>query len=368
MKKSVGALLPVGLKLMFRLGYRDQAFQRNMSFVSAAVVAFLFATFLSSCSPKAGTTDPLPSWNNTDIKQSIIEFGNKAVNVIPEEDRIAVFDMDGTILCERPLWLEMNAAVNGLNLQLAKDPSLIQYTEYQFAQKLAINPTDTTVTNHWSSPINYIDSMQLKAFAGSDDESYIEQTRKYLTENQTKDPRFKMSYAEQFYQPMLELLNFLKTKKFSIYIVSGSYQGLIWSVCPQVINFERVHLIGSRQIMSTQYDPANKKTRFVIQKGIYLPENDKDGKSLNIYSHIGKVPVFAFGNSMGDFGMFHLVSTSKYPHAVYLLNHDDASREYAYPPYFNPADSAWEQVMNVNGWKKADMSKEFKRIWMHSKK
>jgi hypothetical protein len=74
------------------------------------------------------------------------------------------------------------------------------------------------------------------------------------------------------------------------------------------------------QILTPVYRPADKKTMFVISKGILLPKDDNNGKRMNIYSHIGKVPVFAFGNSTGDFGMLHLTSTSKYPNAEYLLN------------------------------------------------
>jgi hypothetical protein len=325
-----------------------------LSFCLLALLAFTY-----SCKQ----SDPLPSWNDTSIKKSILQFISNDVKSIPVEDRIAVFDMDGTIACETPLWFEMYAAVNGLNQQSAKNPDLLKYPEYQYAQKLAVNPFDTSVTNHWvSSQGNYIDSMVWKAYAGVDHEAYVDSARQYLTK--TKDPKYGMPLAKMFYQPMVELIQLLKDNQFKVYVVSGSMQGVIWSVCPQTIGLERMNLIGTRQIQVPSYNPAQKHTSFIIQKGIFPPKDDNNGKSLNIYSHIGKVPVFAFGNTNGDFGMFHLTATSKYPHVEYLLNHDDSTREYAYPPYHGTPVPNWQDSLKANGWKQVNMKEEFKTVWI----
>lgn len=316
-------------------------------------------TFAYSCSQ----SDQLPSWNNTPIKKSILQFINTDSKNIPVEDRIAVFDMDGTIACETPLWFEMYVAVNGLNQQSTANTSLLKYPEYQYAKKLAINPADTSVTNHWaSSQGNYIDSMIWKAYAGVDHEAYVDSARKYLDRTQNGD--YKIPLSKLFYQPMVELIQLLKENQFKVYIVSGSMQGLIWSVCPQTIGFERLNLIGTRQELTASYKPASKQAIFTIQKGITAPKDDNNGKSLNIYSHIGKIPVFAFGNTTGDFGMFHLTATSKYPHVEYLLNHDDAKREYVYPPYHGKAVPNWQDSLKANGWMLANMKEEFKTVWI----
>lgn len=129
---------------------------------------------------------------------------------------------------------------------------------------------------------------------------------------------------------------------------------------------DRQHLIGTVQKDTAIYDPAGKKTKFVIQRGIYQPKNDKDGKSQNIYTRLGKVPVFAFGNTISDFGMFRLTSTSSHPHACYLLNHDDSIREYSYLPWHGAPDSTWQQTMQLNGWNTVNMSTEFKQVWPFS--
>ncbi|MCX6303773.1 MAG: haloacid dehalogenase-like hydrolase [Bacteroidetes bacterium] len=323
---------------------------------------FSFLCF-SSFSQAKHNNDPLPSWNDTPVKKSILDYISKAVKEIPVADRIAVFDMDGTLTCETPLWFEMYAAVNGLNRQSAKNPGLLNQPEYQFARKLAKNQADTSVLNHWVSPsVNYVDSMVWKAYEGIDHEAYVDSARSFLS--RTADQKYHIPLARMFYQPMVELVKYLKENQFSVYVVSGSVQGVVWSVCPQTIALDRSHLIGTRQMMVPVYDPGQKKTMFLIGKGIFPPKNDKNGKSLNIYSQIGKVPVFVFGNTTGDFGMFHMASTSKYPHAEFLLNHDDATREYAYPPYHGSPVPAWKDSLTVNKWKQVDMSAEFKTVWM----
>lgn len=332
--------------------------KKNQLLFFASIFSFLF---FFSCK-QGQQKDPLLSWNDTPIKTSILNYVSKAVKEIPVEDRIAVFDMDGTIACETPLWFEMYAAVYGLNQQSSKNPGLLKYPEYQFARKLAKNPADTSVLNHWATPINYIDSMVWKAYEGIDHETYVNSARSYLIN--TKDPKFNLPLSKLFYQPMLELIQYLKAAQFTVYVVSGSVQGVIWSVCPQTLELNRSNLIGTRQILSPMYKPSEEKTYFIIKKGISIPKDDNNGKSLNIYSHIGKVPVFAFGNTNGDFGMFHLTSTSKYPHAEYLLNHNDSIREYAYPPYHGAPVPHWKDSLLVNKWNLVNMKQAFKKVWM----
>lgn len=331
-----------------------------------SLTMFLATMFLFSCHPKSvDPIDPLPSWNQTEIKQQLTDYISVKAANIPEEDRIAVFDMDGTISCETPLWFEMAVAVQGMVDQLENDSSLIQYREYQYAKKLSENPADTTVLNHWVvNGINYLDSIILKSYYQMDHELYIQYASNYLT--RVEAPKYGLVYADMFYQPMLELIEYLKANKFQIYIVSGSIQGVVWSICPQTIGFDRQHLIGTSQVLSPVYS-KDKEASFIIEKSIYQPKNDGDGKSKNIYTRLGKVPVMAVGNTTGDFGMFHLVSTSKYPHLAMMINHDDGEREYIYEPYHGTAVPNWQDSLRINNWLQADMSKEFKTMWKTKK-
>ena len=312
-----------------------------------------------SCTPQQETT-VLPSWNETPIKQQLVNYLDVEVQKIPVEDRVAVFDMDGTIACERPLWFEMKVAVQRM-VDLAKaDTTLNQLTEFQYAQKLAVDENDTTVLNHWFvDGNNYLDSIIMKAFDGVENEEYVSYANRFL--NKEKDSKYNITYADMFYQPMLELIAALQQKQFQIYIVSGSMQGLVWSVCPQNIGFDRQHLLGTRQAMEVSF-PKGGPVSYVLQKSVLKPKNNYYGKSINIYNHIGKTPVVAIGNTVGDFGMFHMASCSKYPHFVLMLNHDDAEREYAYPPFYE-GNPNWQDSLRINNWLQADMSKEFKVVW-----
>lgn len=312
-----------------------------------------------SCTPKAEQTF-LPSWNDTPVKQQLKNYIYTEVDKIPAEDRVAVFDMDGTIACERPLWFEMSVAIQRMLDLGREDASLKETTEYKYAEKLSVNPTDTTVLNHWVvDGRNYLDSLIINTFDGVENEDYVKYAHEFL--NKGKDKKYDMVYADMFYQPMLELIEELQRKQFQIYIVSGSLQGLVWSVCPQNIGFDRQHLLGSRLAMKVSF-PKEGPVSYVLQKQALKPRNNYYGKAINIYNHIGKIPVVAIGNTVGDFGMFHMASCSKYPHLSLMLNHDDDEREYAYPPFYS-GNPNWQDSIRINNWIRADMSKEFKVVW-----
>ena len=315
----------------------------------------LFIAILGSC--KNSKTDPLPSWNNTEMKAKLIDFVENIVPEIQVKDRLAVFDMDGTIACEQPLWFEMYCAVQGLCMKADKDTSLLQQTIYQYAVKLNKNPNDTSVTNNWG-PL--IDSMIHSAFAGWANEDYILFCENYLSK--AVNPDYQVILDKTFYPPMLEVLNFLKDNEFEIYIVSGSLQGLLWSVCPKAAGFDRAHLIGTHQRMDSVIYMSN-KTSFILKPEILQPNNNNDGKSQNIYSQTGKTPVFAFGNTTGDFGMFRLTSSNILPNISFLVNHDDSIREYKYEPWHGKGMPAWRDTMLHYGWNIVDMSTNFKVVF-----
>lgn len=325
-----------------------------MKFYSCFFIAAL-VILSTACSNKE--KDPLPSWRETPVKKQIIDFVENKVPGIPVKDRIAVFDLDGTIACETPLWLEMYAAVNGLFQQAQQDSTLLNDTIYKYAEKLEMNPKDTTVLNHWGPKI---DAMILNAFKGEDNEDYIKFCQKYFTE--AKQPDYHIPLNKTYYPPMKELISYLKEKQFDVYVVSGSLQGLLWSVCPELLGIDRAHLIGTRQAKEAIYHP-DKNTSFKLLPSLREPYNDKNGKTLNIYNRIGKTPVFAFGNTTGDFGMFRLTSTNPLPHIVFLLNHDDGEREYIYQPWHGEALPAWRDTMKVNNWNIVNMKENFKIVF-----
>ena len=320
-------------------------------------------TTIIALSTITACTEPnvLPSWNDTPLKAQIIDYVENAAQVIPVEDRIAVFDMDGTIACEQPLWFEMAVAVQKMVDKQEADPSLREITEYQYAVKLSENPRDTSVLNNWfTDGHNYLESILVNAFDGVESEEYIEYARNFLNSARVWNGK---KYSELFYQPMIELIDYLKEHEFDVYIVSGSTQGVVWSICPQEIGFDRKHLIGSK-LETTVSFKEGEKAQFILHNEFAKPKNNYYGKSVNIYNQIGKIPVIAIGNTVGDFGMFRLASSSPHPNFVMMLNHDDKERELAYPPYYTGEEVyQWEDSLKVHGWHKANMSEEFKVVW-----
>lgn len=324
-------------------------------FISFFLLISISFTLLNSCTQYK--KDPLPLWNETPQKAQIIHFIQNDVPNIPKEDRIAVFDMDGTLACEAPLWFEMYSAVQGLNLQIQKDSSLLKEPMYQYASALNKNPRDSSVFKVWGG---FIQKMIVNAFKGWDNEEYIHFTRSYMDTALNKD--YKIPLIQTFYPPMLELVSYLKDNGFDVYIVSGSLQGLIWSVAPQVTGLDRAHLIGTRQSMKPEYN-YGKKTKFILQPEIFTPSNNNDGKAIDIYTQLGKKPVFAFGNTTGDWGMFRLTSTNTLPNFCFMLNHDDANREYVYNPWHGRGMPGWKDTMAVYKWNIVSMKDNFKVVF-----
>ena len=304
--------------------------------------------------------DALPSWNNTPVKEKIINYMTNEVAKIPVENRIAVFDMDGTLVTERPLSIELVVSVQRMLDRAEKEPALRDCIEYEYAKRLSADIHDTLVHNNPFVDGKYVlQSLLMKAFEGAESEEYISYTNKCL--NTLKNTDYNMIYADMFYQPMLELVDLLKAYQFEVYIVSAAMQGIVWSICPQIIGADRDHLIGIRHAKEVTFKKGGPV--YTLKAEMVEPINNHIGKAINIYDHIGKIPVVAVGNTSSDFGMFHMASCNNYPNLSLMVNHDDDKREYAYSPS-HVQGMNWQDTLRINGWLQADMSKEFKDLWM----
>ena len=324
--------------------------------IITALTFIMVAMMVSGCKEK----DPLPSWNDTKIKEQIIYFVENKTPIIPVEDRIAVFDLDGTVACEKPFGLGLAACILKMADDAENNPRLLEDKAYEYSVRLKENPKDTSILNNWRKGENYRRQIGNKAFQNAENEEYVAYIGKALSEATAWHGK---KYSELFYKPVVELIDYLKAKKYDIYIVSGSDQGLLWGICPQVLGIDRNHLIGTRQEMSVTF-PKSGPAIFTLLDGSYSPRNNYYGKSINIYTQTGKYPVIAVGNTAGDFGMFHMATCNHYPHMSLMINHDDAAREFVYPPYYShhPVPE-WEDSLRTFGWTKVNMSEEFKTVW-----
>ncbi|WOO41292.1 HAD family hydrolase [Rubellicoccus peritrichatus] len=292
--------------------------------------------------------NPLASWNNTPAKLAILDYVQRATSpsdpgFVPIEERIAVFDMDGTILCEKPMYFQIVVSQERLREQAAADPSLAlkqpwkSAVEHDDAYVFAGNYEEVTVT----------------PFIGATQANYIDYSKQFL--RNTIHPRFNRPYAALFYKPMIELMSLLAEKQFAVYVVSGSQTAFVRAVLDGRVNIEPERAIGSKMAMEFRLDHG--RPVFVRSDHYWDPLNLDAGKPENIWEQIGRGPVFAAGNTMGDYEMLQFAGHGNRASFAMIVNHDDPIREYDYPNQELLGKAA------ANGWLVVSMRSDFRLIF-----
>ena len=303
-------------------------------------------------------SDPLPSWNDTEPKAAIIAFVEKVTtentpDFVPEMERIAVFDNDGTLWTEQPIYVQLAFALDRVKSMAFEHPDW----------------KDT-------QPFKAVLEGDMKALAATGEKGLLEiiaATHAGMTSDEfqkiasdwigtVRDPRFKRPYTELVYQPMLELLAYLRANGFKTFIVSGGGIELMrpWT--------ERVYGIPPEQVIGSSI-----KTQFEMRGDVpilmRLPQvnfiDDKAGKPVAINEKIGRRPIAAFGNSDGDLEMLQWTTLGgSTPRFGLIVHHTDAEREYAYDrkTEFGRLDRALD-VAPINGWTVVDMKGDWKQIF-----
>lgn len=302
--------------------------------------------FVSAC-----LAAPLESWNETPNKDKIINFVEsvsdpQSPSFVPEEERIATFDLDGTIFCEKPLYLQVLIAAERLHDLAEKNPILRDVEPYASAWERN--------RDFISDPKNFLE-MNLTAFEGATEEEYKKYTEDFLTVN--KNPDFNAPYIELFYIPMLELLEFLRDNGFQIFIVSGSPQEFIRVFSENKLDVSLDRVIGDT--IRVEFHVEDGRAVFVRKHEVVEPEVLREGKPENIRMRVGRVPILAFGNSNDDIAMLECAGASGLPSLSLTLHHDDAEREYAYD---KGADRVLETAKE-RGWVVVSMKGDFKTIF-----
>ncbi len=267
--------------------------------------------------------DVLPSWNQGPAKQSIIDFVNRVTQVgskdfVAPEERIATFDNDGTLWSEQPAYFQLFFALDRVKALSPRHP------EWKTTQpfKAALEGDLKTV---FSGGEHALIELVMASHAGNTTEEFEQIVTKWI--DTAKHPQFKRPYTDCVFQPMLELLSYLRANGFKTFIVSG---GGIEFMRPWT---EEVYGIPPEQVVGSSI-----KTTFEIRDGkpvlVRLPEmnfiDDKADKPVGINSHIGRRPIAAFGNSDGDFQMLEWTTAGDGTRLGVLVHHTDAEREWAY--------------------------------------
>ena len=318
-------------------------------------VAFLAGSgSMALAAPPA--SDPLPSWNEGRTKTAITRYVTKVTalgpDFVPVPERVAVFDNDGTLWAEQPLYFQIVFVLDRIGQMVAKDPSLRQKPAFA-----AMADKDMTAI----AKLGEKDLMEA-AFAteaGLTPAEYQAVAKAWL--DQARHPKFRTPYTALTYQPQLELLAYLRGAGFKTYIVSGGDVQFMRAFAEKAYDIPPEQVIGTSQ-----------KTRFELRdgKGVLVAQSDLGsyddgpGKPSNIDLHIGRPPLIAVGNSDGDLQMLQYSAASARPNLQVLIHHDDATREYAYDrsSKIGKLDKALDEAV-TRGWTVVSMKSDWKTVF-----
>ncbi|HCU24274.1 MAG TPA: hypothetical protein DF383_04575 [Deltaproteobacteria bacterium] len=317
-----------------------------------AVVIFLTVT-------PAQAADPLPSWNEGSAKQEILKFVKESsqrsgASFIPLEERIAVFDNDGTLWVEQPIYTQIVFAIDRVTALAAQHPEWKNQEPFR-----TILSGDKAAMEKFS--LQDIEKVVAVTHSGMTPAAFQKIVKDWLA--QAKHPRFQRPYTELVYQPMLEVLKYLRENGFKTYIVTGGGQEFVRAFAEVVYGVPPEQVLGSAARTKFQYDPSGKPE--LVKTAEVLFVNDKAGKPEGINLIIGRRSVAAFGNSDGDRQMLEWTQAGDGARLMVLVHHDDAEREYAYgsDSKIGTFSDALMEEAQKKGWTVISIKNDWKRIF-----
>jgi len=303
------------------------------------------------------TENILPSWNEGQTKTSIMDYVNEVTDknsplFIPEADRIATFDNDGNLWAEQPAYFQLYFAIDQVKALAPQHP------EWKYTQ-----PFKAVLDNDMNTLMEQGERGLLKLVMATHSNNTTEEFDSIVSKwiRTAKHPTKNVNYDKLIYQPMLELLDYLRVNNFKTYIVSGGGVDFMRAFVSPIYGISSEQIIGSRVKTEYHYNDGNP----TIER---LPTldfiNDKEGKTLNIQKIIGKKPVFSSGNSDGDLEMMQWTASNQNKNFILYLHHTDSVREWAYDKdsHIGRLDKGLEQAKQ-KGWTVIDMKKDWKVIF-----
>jgi phosphoserine phosphatase len=322
----------------------------------ARLNVLLWVLLLSSVA--RAQTDPLATWNDTPTKKTIIDFVQKVTtsgtpDYVPPTRRIAVFDQDGTLWSEQPVYFQLMFAADQIRKRASKHPDWKTKQPYAAAfgggtEKLRALSKEDMV------------KLMLAAGDGLTQEEFTRAAREWLMT--TKHPTRPQRIAELGYRPMAELITYLKNNDFRVFIVTGSDLEFVRAFSEALFNVPREFVVGTSVV--TQYEHVGGEPQLRRTRELVVPVNDGPGKVVNIDRYIGLQPIFAFGNSDGDRQMLQYTTARSGPSLGLILHHDDAEREWAYDikSPIGHLETAIEDAKKEH-WIVVSMKKDFKEVF-----
>jgi phosphoserine phosphatase len=306
--------------------------------------------------------DLLSSWNDGAAKRSIIEFVAKVTKkggseFVPPMERIAVFDNDGTLWAEQPFYFQGLFVFDRVRALVPQHP---EWKDKQPFKAVLENDMKTLA----AAGLHGLVELVMATHAGMTTEEFERTVRDWLAT--ARHPKFKRPYTDLVYQPMLELLAYLRANDFRTYIVSGGGIEFVRTFSEERYAIPPEQVIGSSIV-----------TKFEIREGrpvlVREPKldfiDDHEGKPVGINKFIGRRPIAAFGNSDGDFQMLEWVTAGQGPRFGLIIHHDDAEREFAYDraSAAGKLDRGLDEA-SKRGWTVVSIKNDWKRVFPFGKK
>ncbi len=324
------------------------------------IVVLIFLTisfFVEAQKKEASVTNPLPSWNAGASKKAIIDFITRTTKIgsadfIPLSDRIACFDNDGTLWSEQPLYFQLAFALDRVKATASQHP---EWKTTQPFQALLEGDLKTALSGGEKALMEIV----MATHAGMTTNEFEKTVKDWITT--AIHPTTKKHYNEMIFQPMLELLNYLRANGYKTFIVSGGGVDFMRPWVEQAYGIPPDQVVGSSG--KVKYDVVDGKPVL-----IKLPEinfiDDKEGKPVGIHQYIGKRPVFTAGNSDGDYAMLQYTSTGTQPHFGMIVHHTDAVREWAYDraSHIGKLEKGLDDAAKYN-WVIVDMKTDWNKIY-----
>lgn len=325
------------------------------------VLAILLA-FAASANPGGAAfaqSDPLPSWNDGATKQAILDFVVRVTqaggpdHVTPAE-RIAVFDNDGTLWAEQPIYFQAAFALDRIKA-LAPQHSAWKQTQ---PFKGVIEGDAEAIAETGEKGIAEILAV---SHAGMTTDAFAKTVADWLAT--ARHPRFQQPYDKLVYQPQLELLAYLRARQFKTFIVSGGGVEFMRVFAEKTYGIPPEQVVGSSGMVKFELD-ADGRPELVKQSTIEFVD-DGPGKPVGINRFIGRRPILAFGNSDGDHQMLQYVMAGPGPRFAGIVHHTDDAREYAYdrPSKIGQLDKAWDEA-RAKGWTLVDMKRDWRKVFV----
>ncbi len=303
------------------------------------------------------TDDPLPSWNDGSIKNSVVDFVARVTteggpDFVSPAERIATFDNDGTLWAEQPIYFQFQFALDRVKALAPKHP---EWKKTQPFKALLEGDKKAFVAGGEKALLE----VMAVSHSGMTTEEFEGIVKDWLATAQ--HPRFKRPYNELVYQPMLELLAYLRANGFKTFIVSGGGVEFMRAWVEKVYGIPPEQVVGS---MGKQRFELRGSKPVIVKLPAVDFVDDKDGKPLGIQKFIGRRPILAFGNSDGDLQMLQWTAAGSGPRFMGLIHHTDAEREWAYDrtSHIGKLDKALDEA-NAKGWTVVDMKTDWKLIF-----